>query len=439
VTYAGHAYGGNAYGSSAASTSSGDATVTATAIAAVVAVPAPSVQVGDSATVAASVVAATAAVPAASVGIGAAITATAVAAVAAVPTPGVTAPTDSYDAEVLADSPLLYWRLGESSGTTAADSSGNGRDGTISGSYSLGATSLVNVDNTAVDFTDAVVQDAYDTALNLSTATYEAWFKADTFSGVIIRRGVALAGAIGAQIVASSDPMVKFEFTTPGGDVYVVEHSTGWSTGTTYHVALTFDGTTLRAYVNATEVGSSATPAGSSSVSNPILMVGATETTAQNFDGVIDEVAIYGTALSAARIEAHYDAGALSFPITPAAVAATVAVPAPTVASSSQANVNATVVAAVASVPSAFVGDDNALINAAVIAATVAIPAPGITTAIQIGTETRDPSVGGRLRLSGYVTVEAVPAVPTPTTTKRVLKRVSQTYPDPTLTDGRPG
>ena len=33
----------------------------------------------------------------------------------------------SYSQEVLADSPLAYWRLGEASGTTAADASGNNR------------------------------------------------------------------------------------------------------------------------------------------------------------------------------------------------------------------------------------------------------------------------------------------------------------------------
>lgn len=34
-----------------------------------------------------------------------------------------------YADEILADSPLVYWRLGESSGTAVTDSSGNGRDG----------------------------------------------------------------------------------------------------------------------------------------------------------------------------------------------------------------------------------------------------------------------------------------------------------------------
>lgn len=39
----------------------------------------------------------------------------------------------SYDSEVAADSPAIYWKLQETSGTTATDSSGNARHGTYNG------------------------------------------------------------------------------------------------------------------------------------------------------------------------------------------------------------------------------------------------------------------------------------------------------------------
>ena len=38
-----------------------------------------------------------------------------------------------YAAEVLADSPVAYWRLSETSGSTVADETGNGHDGTVYG------------------------------------------------------------------------------------------------------------------------------------------------------------------------------------------------------------------------------------------------------------------------------------------------------------------
>jgi hypothetical protein len=39
---------------------------------------------------------------------------------------------------VLADSPLAYWRLGESGGSVAADSGGNGHSGTYVGNPTVG-------------------------------------------------------------------------------------------------------------------------------------------------------------------------------------------------------------------------------------------------------------------------------------------------------------
>lgn len=45
----------------------------------------------------------------------------------------------SLATEIAALSPVGYWKLNETSGTTATDSSGNGRNGTYSGSYTLAA------------------------------------------------------------------------------------------------------------------------------------------------------------------------------------------------------------------------------------------------------------------------------------------------------------
>lgn len=66
---------------------------------------------------------------------------------------GSSAPT-FYD-EVLADGPYIWWRLGESSGTAMADSSGNGQAGTLNGTastdYDLSEPGLVGDSNTAIE------------------------------------------------------------------------------------------------------------------------------------------------------------------------------------------------------------------------------------------------------------------------------------------------
>jgi len=58
-----------------------------------------------------------------------------------------------YASTVLSDSPLAYYKLGETSGTVATDSSGQGKNGTYVNGVSLGAPGpLVGVTNYAASF-----------------------------------------------------------------------------------------------------------------------------------------------------------------------------------------------------------------------------------------------------------------------------------------------
>ena len=59
----------------------------------------------------------------------------------------------SYSTTILADAPTHYYRLGEASGTSAADSSGNGRTATYLGGVTLGQPGAIpNNPNTAASF-----------------------------------------------------------------------------------------------------------------------------------------------------------------------------------------------------------------------------------------------------------------------------------------------
>src|SRR5258708_23704312 len=50
---------------------------------------------------------------------------------------------DQYSNVVLAKGPVGYWRLGEASGPTAADASGNGYDGTYLRNPAFGQTAAI--------------------------------------------------------------------------------------------------------------------------------------------------------------------------------------------------------------------------------------------------------------------------------------------------------
>ena len=62
----------------------------------------------------------------------------------------------TYPSTVIADNPSVYWRLGETSGTTAADASGKGRPGTYAGGTVLNQPGALTGDtNRAVTFDGA--------------------------------------------------------------------------------------------------------------------------------------------------------------------------------------------------------------------------------------------------------------------------------------------
>ena len=89
--------------------------------------------------------------------------------------------TAAYSNQVLADEPLAYWRLGEPSGTSAADASGNGNTGTYGGSPTLGATGALAGDTDTATSFDGVndnVSVPNNAALNLNGSfSIEFWAK----------------------------------------------------------------------------------------------------------------------------------------------------------------------------------------------------------------------------------------------------------------------
>jgi hypothetical protein len=77
------------------------------------------------------------------------------------------------------------------------------------------------------------------------------------------------------------------------------------------HLAGTYDGTTLRLYVNGVQVSSRA-QTGAIAVSTNPLQIGGDTLYGQYFQGRIDEIRVYNRALSAAQIQSD-----MNTPITP--------------------------------------------------------------------------------------------------------------------------
>lgn len=218
-----------------------------------------------------------------------------------------------YSAAVLADTPALYWRLGESSGPTAADASGNGRTGTYGAGVTFSQTGAISGDaNTAILFTNATtssVAATYSPFTNGTSRTFEGWFKRNNSTG-----DDALFASDGANLVYlridAGGTTVRFDPNASAGTSFT--WTSAWpGNGVYVHWVLTFNETTdvAELWINGVSKGTvAATDAYGASPGN--FRAGCDSAgNAGTPDGYSDEVAVYTSILTGTQILNHYNLG----------------------------------------------------------------------------------------------------------------------------------
>lgn len=224
----------------------------------------------------------------------------------------------TYSADVLALSPLAYWRLGDASGTTLTDSSGSGRNGTYIGSPTLGAAGLLTGDaDTAVncDGTNdgATVTDAawMDTG---TTYTAIIWAKFDTVAAgtqsIFTRKGGSSSNR-SWEIYRSGATVVFNTWNTSSGSANPDPATV--AADTVYMIVGVRDGFSCKLYMNGTlfdEFVDAADPR--TAVATDMTIAWDQWTGAQFLDGTVDEAAFFTAALTATQIADLYTSGSSS-------------------------------------------------------------------------------------------------------------------------------
>jgi N,N-dimethylformamidase beta subunit-like protein/concanavalin A-like lectin/glucanase superfamily protein len=235
-------------------------------------------------------------------------TATPTSALAATPTP-TPATGSAYRGTVMADAPLAYWRLGETSGTVAADQL-TIRNGTYANAPALGQPGALFSDpatSVGFDGTTQYVQAPSDAALNPARFSVEVWARptggAGTYHGVMASRLYPQGWAI----YLAADGSWEFWINSGTGMISVFG---GTATLNTWqHLVGTFDGTTATLYVNGVAGGSGAVTAYQAQSGNPLEIAQSEPGDNFYFPGQLEEAAVYGTALSATQVQHHYSVG----------------------------------------------------------------------------------------------------------------------------------
>lgn len=227
----------------------------------------------------------------------------------------------SYSSEVLADSPKVYYKLDDSSGTTAVDAVA-ANNATYRNSPTLAQSPLITV-GTAILLAAASSQDVAMPSSGTvgfgggGGLSVEAWIKTSqsgTGNPQIVCADVGSGTSRVFQLRLSTTGKLEwivFKTTTTTGDLI---GGTTINDGAVHHVVGTWDQTTAKVYVDGVSDATGLSASGTVQAGTGAKSIGSREhggplVTDSFFDGIIDEVAIYRTALSAARVLAHYNAG----------------------------------------------------------------------------------------------------------------------------------
>jgi len=233
---------------------------------------------------------------------------------------------NSYSRAVMSDSPTAYFRLDDSSGPTMSDSSPSANNGTYAAGVRFGVPGAMAGDSAVAAVTPSSGIGTGGPSSGLTgdhNFTLEAWF---CRTGTVQDQSLVSMGQPGEGNIAGLSTWISNTGNgTPSQlvlDLYVGVANAGslpiWDTRTVnvnlwngqwHYLAITYSATAdkVTGYVDGHDLGSLTPVTAINLLPNPIRVGYWVDTYInQNVIGDMDDVAVYPTALSPARIEAHF-------------------------------------------------------------------------------------------------------------------------------------
>ena len=235
--------------------------------------------------------------------------------------PSASSPTNifgNYATEVLADSPVGYWRLGETSGTSAADQTTFNHPATYNASNILGAAGAIGDGDPCFQPNGNPATVAQTTDHNLAdTFSIEFWCKTSDTSTYIYCFGQEQPSSI--SVTTPKVQMISRHLSlVQDNNHYIVAQSSVACDNNWHHFVVTKTAADCHIYQDGVDV-TAATPTQVpapwtvnqsfvfSNDSTSSLRIGGVAG-GSGFAGSFDEMALYNTVLSSTRVLAHYNA-----------------------------------------------------------------------------------------------------------------------------------
>lgn len=215
----------------------------------------------------------------------------------------------AYTQAVLADHPLGYWRLDEPCKGPVSDLSGHGISGETLGGVTPGQPGALHSDTgtaTAFDGQSGAISLGDPTSLQPAQVSVEAWVKTTSTPNAV--NTILRKRFYGYDLYLNASGQPTFSIDDSNATPWLVQGPTPVADGTWHYLVGTYDGMDVRLYVDGALVRTR--PAGTIYYQPDLVAIGRDGGYAGSyFTGQIDEVAIYGAALSQTQVQAHYTAG----------------------------------------------------------------------------------------------------------------------------------
>lgn len=207
--------------------------------------------------------------------------------------------------------PIGAWGFDEGTGTTAADATGNGHtltrvnatwdaSGHTGAALTNTATSNVGASGTVPAVTGtAITLMAWVKPLNLAAGTTHAAVGIFQVNGNTDIALFTQRGDFGTSNVLQADVRISGGLSSCNG-------TSALTVGTWAHIAVTYDGTSMRLYRNGV-LETTTSNAGTISTDTTIYVAGANANAALDTDVVVDDVRLYNAVLTQAEISAMKD------------------------------------------------------------------------------------------------------------------------------------
>jgi hypothetical protein len=198
-----------------------------------------------------------------------------------------------------------HWKLDESSGTTAADSSGLGNDGTlVNCTPTLWAPTGGQTDGAlGFDGGDDYADCGSSASLMPAAFTIAFWVKADEVRIQVPVDKFPTGSGYGWSVKLRDNGAVWFNIGSEGGGAMGYWGPAGeYTANTWYHLAGSYDGAVIAFYIDGVQVHTeNATPT-LDATAIPLIFGTSNKTPKEYFKGQLDDVRLYNRALSAAEV-----------------------------------------------------------------------------------------------------------------------------------------